>query len=84
MPRCAFPGNRDSETARRQSHVEKSQERSAYRPSLAIIAVVNGRGTNLNEKFTSINSSLFLNAGLHSTATHPLALGSAFGAGRRE
>lgn len=26
--------------------------------SLAIIAVVNGIGTNLNEKFTSINSSL--------------------------
>ena len=26
--------------------------------SLAIIAVVNGLGTNLNEKFTSINSSL--------------------------
>ena len=26
--------------------------------SLAIIAVVNGRGTNLNEKFTSVNSSL--------------------------
>lgn len=26
--------------------------------SLAIIAVVNGLGTNLNEKFTSINTSL--------------------------
>ena len=26
--------------------------------SLAIIAVVNGLGTNLNDKFTSINSSL--------------------------
>ena len=26
--------------------------------SLAIIAVVNGLGTNLNNKFTSINSSL--------------------------
>ena len=26
--------------------------------ALAIIAVVNGLGTNLNEKFTSINSSL--------------------------
>ena len=26
--------------------------------ALAIIAVVNGIGTNLNEKFTSINSSL--------------------------
>jgi len=26
--------------------------------SLAIIAVVNGLGTNLNEKFTSVNSSL--------------------------
>jgi pilus assembly protein Flp/PilA len=26
--------------------------------ALAIIAVVNGVGTNLNEKFTSINSSL--------------------------
>ena len=26
--------------------------------SLAIIAIVNGLGTNLNEKFTSINSSL--------------------------
>ena len=26
--------------------------------SLAIIAVVNGMGTNLNAKFTSINSSL--------------------------
>ena len=26
--------------------------------SLAIIAVVNGRGTNLNTKFTSINTSL--------------------------
>jgi pilus assembly protein Flp/PilA len=26
--------------------------------SLAIIAAVNGLGTNLNEKFTSINSSL--------------------------
>ena len=26
--------------------------------SLAIIAVVNGLGTNLNEKFTSINASL--------------------------
>lgn len=26
--------------------------------SLAIIAVVNGVGTNLNDKFTSINSSL--------------------------
>jgi pilus assembly protein Flp/PilA len=26
--------------------------------SLAIIAVVNGIGTNLNDKFTSINSSL--------------------------
>ena len=26
--------------------------------SLAIIAVVNGRGTNLNGKFTSINNSL--------------------------
>ena len=26
--------------------------------SLAIIAVVNGLGTNLNSKFTSINSSL--------------------------
>jgi pilus assembly protein Flp/PilA len=26
--------------------------------SLAIIAVVNGLGTNLNEKFTSINNSL--------------------------
>ena len=26
--------------------------------SLAIIAVVNGRGTKLNTKFTSINSSL--------------------------
>jgi pilus assembly protein Flp/PilA len=26
--------------------------------SLAIIAVVNGIGTNLNEKFTSINGSL--------------------------
>ena len=26
--------------------------------ALAIIAIVNGLGTNLNEKFTSINSSL--------------------------
>ena len=26
--------------------------------SLAIIAIVNGLGTNLNEKFTSINTSL--------------------------
>ena len=26
--------------------------------SLAIIAVVNGLGTNLNEKFTSVNNSL--------------------------
>jgi Flp pilus assembly pilin Flp len=26
--------------------------------SLAIIAVVNGLGTNLNEKYTSINNSL--------------------------
>ena len=26
--------------------------------SLAIIAVVNGLGTNLNEKFTSVNTSL--------------------------
>ena len=26
--------------------------------SLAIIAIVNGLGTNLNDKFTSINSSL--------------------------
>jgi len=26
--------------------------------SLAIIAVVNGLGTNLNDKFTSVNSSL--------------------------
>src|SRR5712664_5027471 len=32
MPRCAVPGNRDSETARKQSHDEESQERSAYRP----------------------------------------------------
>jgi len=26
--------------------------------SLAIIAIVNGLGTNLNEKFTSVNNSL--------------------------
>jgi pilus assembly protein Flp/PilA len=30
----------------------------AARISLAIIAIVNGLGTNLNKKFTDINSSL--------------------------
>ena len=31
-PRCAFPGDRDSKTARKQGFDKKNQERSAYRP----------------------------------------------------